>query len=171
MSTPSWRSLAIQTLNCLAPTDRLSILGVGSELRGDDAVGLEIATRLQSRLASSTCQVIVAGASPENFTSLVRSFQPALVLLIDAAQMDASPGAIRWLTPQEIASLPATTHALPLNLLSQYLQNELCCQVALIGIQPQQTEFQAPLTPNIHLAAAEVVEVIVNTLLQPKLAD
>lgn len=164
MSTPSWRSLAIQTLSCLAPTDRLSILGVGSELRGDDAVGLEIATRLQPRLQSFTCQVIIAGASPENFTSLLRSFQPTLVLLIDAAQMNELPGTIRWLTPQEIASLPATTHALPLNLLSQYLQNELSCQVALIGIQPQQTEFQAPLTPEIQLAAVEVVEEIVKLI-------
>ena len=164
MSTPSWRSLAIQTLSCLAPTDRLSILGVGSELRGDDAVGLEIAARLQSRLDSSTCQVIIAGASPENFTSLLRSFQPALVLLIDAAQMDEPPGTICWLTPQEIAALPATTHALPLNLLTQYLQNELSCQVALIGIQPQYTEFQASLTPNIRLAAAEVVEEIVKMI-------
>jgi hydrogenase 3 maturation protease len=164
MSTPSWRSLAIQTLSCLAPTDRLSILGVGSELRGDDAVGLEIATRLQSRLHSSTCQVIIAGASPENFTSLVRSFQPTLVLLIDAAQLNEPPGTICWLTPQEIAALPATTHALPLNLLSQYLQNELSCQVALIGIQPQQTEFQASLTPDIQLAAAEVVEEIVKMI-------
>jgi hydrogenase 3 maturation protease len=164
MSTPSWRSLAIQTLSCLAPTDRLSILGVGSELRGDDSVGLEIASRLQSRLESSTCQVIIAGASPENFTSLVRSFQPALVLLIDAAQMDEPPGTICWLTPQEIEALPATTHALPLNLLTQYLQNELSCQVVLIGIQPQQTEFQAPLTPEIQLAAAEVVEEIIKMI-------
>jgi hydrogenase 3 maturation protease len=164
MSTPSWQSLAIQTLNCLAPTDRLTILGIGSELRGDDAVGLEIALRLLSRLSSSTCQVIIAGASPENFTSLVRSFQPALVLLIDAAQMDELPGTIRWLTPKDITALPATTHALPLNLLSHYLQDELSCQVALIGIQPQQTEFQAPLTPNVNLAAAEVVAKLVKML-------
>ena len=85
-------------------------------------------------------------------------------MFIDAAQMDAPPGAIRWLTPQEIASLTASTHALPLNLLSQYLQNELSCQVALIGIQPQQTEFQASLTPSIQLAAAEVVEEIVKMI-------
>ncbi len=78
--------------------------------------------------------------------------------------MNELPGTIRWLTPQEIASLPATTHALPLNLLSQYLQNELSCQVALIGIQPQQTEFQAPLTPEIQLAAVEVVEEIVKLI-------
>jgi hydrogenase 3 maturation protease len=164
MSTPSWQSLAIQTLNCLAPTDRISILGIGSELRGDDAVGFVIASQLQSRLSLSTCQIIAAGASPENFTSVVRSYQPALVLLIDAAQLDASPGTIRWLTPQEIAALPATTHALPLNLLTKYLQDALDCQVALIGIQPQQTELQAPLTPSVQRAAVDVVEGIVKML-------
>lgn len=157
MSTLSWQSLAIQTLNSLAPTDRITILGIGAELRGDDAVGFEIALQLQARLSLPTLQVIAAGASPENFTSLVRGFQPALVLLVDAAQMNEIPGTIRWLTMEDISVLPATTHTLPLNLLAQYLQIEVGCQVALIGIQPLQTGLFSSLSPMVQLAATEVV--------------
>jgi hydrogenase 3 maturation protease len=160
MSIPSWRKLAIQTLSCLAPTDQITIIGVGTELRGDDAVGVEIARRLRRRISNPNCQVIEAGPAPENFTSTLRQRRPKLVLIIDAAQMEAPPGTVRWLTPAELAELPAATHALPLDLFARFIQQELGCQVALIGIQPQQTDFQAPLTKAVQLAAKEVVEVI-----------
>ena len=39
-----------------------------------------------------------AGPAPENFTGPLRRFRPDLVLLVDAAQMDAEPGTIGWLT-------------------------------------------------------------------------
>ena len=160
MSIPSWRKLAIQTLSCLAPTDRIALIGVGTELRGDDAVGLEIARQLSGQISNPNCQIIVAGPAPENFTSALRQHQPKLVLIIDAAQMEAPPGTIRWLVPEELAALPASTHALPLNLFTRFIQQELGCQVALIGIQPQQTDFQAPLTKAVKLAAKEVEELI-----------
>lgn len=161
MSTPSWKRWAIQKLKSLAPTDRISLLGIGSELRGDDAIGLEIARQLKQKITVPSCQVIEAGTSPENFISILRQFAPAMVLLIDAAQMDAPPGTIRWLSSDDIADLPATTHALPLHLLAQYLQKEINCQVALIGIQPLQTGFQAPITKSVLLAMDEVINGII----------
>lgn len=165
MSTPSWKKWVTQTLKCLDQTDRISILGIGSELRGDDAVGLEIARQLKRETLKPTCLVIEAGASPENFTSVLKQFQPALVLFIDAAQMDEPPGTVRWLLPAEIAVLPATTHALPLHLLVQYLKKEIACQVALIGIQPLQTDFQASITHGVKLAADEVVQSLAKILI------
>lgn len=158
MSIPSWQKLAIQTLSCLAPTDRISIMGVGSELRGDDAAGIEIARRLSRRIFNPNYQIIEAGPAPENFTSALRRHQPKFVLIFDAAQMDAPPGTIRWLTPDDLLSLPASTHALPLDLFAQFLQQELGCQVALIGIQPAQTNLRAPLTQAVQQAAKEVEE-------------
>lgn len=164
MSILSWQKLAIQTLSCLAPTDRIAIIGVGTELRGDDAVGVEIARRLRRRISNPNWQVIEAGPAPENFTSALRQHQPKLILIIDAAQMESPPGTIRWLTPAELSALPASTHALPLDLFSRFIQQELGCQVALIGIQPQQTDFQAPLTKAVQLAAQEVEEVMAGIL-------
>jgi len=171
MSTPTWKRRAIQTLRSLVPTDRISLLGIGSELRGDDAVGLEIARQLKQKITAPSCQVIEAGTSPENFTSILRQFAPAVVLLIDAAQMDEPPGTIRWLSSDDIAALPATTHALPLNLLAQYLQKEINCQIALIGIQPLHTDFQAPITKSILLAMGEVVMVLEEYFLDPGLIE
>ncbi len=160
MSMPSWQKSAIRTLSCLAPTDRISIIGVGSELRGDDALGMGIARRLAKRISNPNCQILEAGNAPENFTSALRRHQPKLVLIVDAAQMEAPPGTVRWLTTEELANLPASTHALPLNLFAHYIQQEIGCQVALIGIQPAQTDLRAPLSPFLKRVTREISQTI-----------
>jgi len=50
--------------------------------------------------------------------------------------------------------------ALPLHILASYLTAELGCAMALIGIQPQQTFADAPLTPLVQAAAENIVGAI-----------
>lgn len=102
--------------------------------------------------------VLDGGAAPENCTGPLRRFHPDLVLLIDAAQMDAPPGAVRWLDWSAIDGLSASTHTLPPSLLARYLVAETGCALAVIGIQPGSNAFSAPLTPPVRAAVAEVVD-------------
>ena len=144
---------------------RLAVLGIGHELCGDDAVGVRLAGRLRPLAAGKErLLVIEAGPAPENFTGPLRRFQPDLVLLVDAAQMDAGPGTIGWLDLQSTGGISASSHTLPLHILVSYLVAELGCQVALIGIQPQQTFADAPLTPTVEAAAQAVVKVLLESL-------
>jgi hydrogenase maturation protease HycI len=141
---------------------RLAVVGIGHELCGDDAVGLQLAIRLRSAVGPKERLLVVeAGPAPENFTGPLRRFRPDLVLLVDAAQMDGEPGAIAWVDPQEAGGISASTHTLPLHLFAGYLQAELGCAVALIGIQPAQTFSDAPLTPGVREAAEAVVRALV----------
>jgi hydrogenase 3 maturation protease len=167
------------------PSLRVAIVGIGHELRGDDAAGVSVARSLQSavgtihpgtarhaisrpkagwRAGGGKCElpllVIDAGAAPENFTGPLRRFDPDLVLLIDAAQLNEAPGSIRWLDWQETSGLSASTHTLPPHVLAEYLVNELGCEVALIGIQPQGDEFDAPLSPPVQQAVDELVRTL-----------
>jgi hydrogenase 3 maturation protease len=82
------------------------------------------------------------------------------VLLIDAAQMNETPGAIKWLAWQDTQGLSASTHTLPLYMLAQYLTAELNCEVALIGIQPGDTILDTSLSP----AVQQAVEVVTRAL-------
>jgi hydrogenase 3 maturation protease len=102
--------------------------------------------------------VIDAGPAPENTTGSLRAFRPALVLLIDAAQMNEEPGTVRWLDWREITGLSASTHTLPLHMLSMYLTAELGCEVAVIGIQPFGNLFDAPLSPVVQQAVDGIVQ-------------
>ena len=108
--------------------------------------------------------MIDAGTAPENHTSSLRRFGPDLVLLIDAAQMDEAPGAVRWLDWRDTSGLSASTHTLPPYVLAQYLTCELGCELALIGIQPADTRIGAPLSPAAQQAVAAVVQALAEAL-------
>ena len=144
---------------------RLAVLGIGHELCGDDAVGVRLAGMLRPLAAGKErVLVIEAGPAPENFTGPLRRFQPDLVLLVDAAQLDGRPGAIGWLDLQSTGGMSASSHTLPLHILVSYLVAELGCQVALIGIQPEQTFADGPLTARVQAAAQEVVQALMESI-------
>ena len=168
MSNNPWQACLKASLNPSNRTEnpvRLAVVGIGHELCGDDAVGMCLAGMLQPYAASyDRLLVIEAGPAPENFTGPLRKFQPDLVLLVDAAQMDAVPGTIGWLDMQETGGISASSHTLPLHILVRFLVAELGCQVALIGIQPLQTFADAPLTLPVQMAAQEVVKALLENL-------
>ncbi|HQN05393.1 MAG TPA: hydrogenase maturation protease, partial [Anaerolineaceae bacterium] len=64
---------------------RVVILGVGNELRGDDAAGVLAVRKLLKKKEKLDDVLIIEGAqAPENFTSVIRRFNPHLILIIDA---------------------------------------------------------------------------------------
>ncbi len=138
---------------------RLAVLGVGHELRGDDAAGLAVARGLRP-FANEQFLVVEAGHAPENHTATVRRFAPTLVLLVDAAQMDEPPGTVRWLAPADITGISASSHTLPLHMLARFLQADLGCEVALLGIQPADTSLGAPLSERVETAVSAVIQAL-----------
>ncbi len=137
----------------------IAVVGIGHELRGDDAAGVIVARGLTPILASRDGFLVVdAGPAPENFTGHLRRFKPDLVLLVDAAQMQETPGTIRWLDWRETSGVSASTHTLPPYVLSEYLVSELGCQVALLGIQALDTSLGAPLSTPVKQAVESIVQ-------------
>jgi hydrogenase 3 maturation protease len=161
MLTPSWDVELSQALTRLASRQtprpaRIAVLGVGQDLRGDDGAGVAATRALRARLpAGGSVLVLDGGAAPESQTGALRRFQPALVLLVDAAELDDAPGSLHWLPWRATVGLSASSHTLPLHLLSEFLATSLPCEVALLGIQPADTTFGAPLSP----AVAQAVEI------------
>ena len=165
MSPLSWASSLKQTLNRLSSERplRLAILGIGHELRGDDAAGLIVAQGLRS-FAHEGLLVIEAGHAPENHTGSVRRFAPTLVLLVDAAQMNEPPGTIRWLAIGDVTGMSASTHTMPPHMLARFLQAELGCEVAFLGIQPAGTTLGTPLSKGVKTAVAILIQTIQEAL-------
>jgi len=144
---------------------RLAVLGIGHELYGDDAAGVWLAGRL-SRIAAG-CEnllVIQGGAAPENYTGVLRKYKPDLVLLVDAALRGLEPGMIGWLDWQDTSGFSASTHTLPLRIIASYITKEFNCEVALLGIQPAQTQFGASLSSKVQKAANEIARSIMEIL-------
>lgn len=150
--------LHLQNLN--PQKDRIAVVGIGNEMRGDDGAGVLVTRALRARLHSSQILLIDAGVAPENCTGALRRFQPAFVLLIDSAQMGETAGAVRLLDCKDVEGLSASTHTLPLSLLADYLLRELGCAVLIVGIQPRHMRVGAPLS----LAVQYVVDTLIKQL-------
>lgn len=164
----SWQGCLLADLTRLKKPDRsarLAVLGIGHELYGDDAVGNWLAGRLCATAAGNArLLAIQGGPAPENFTGLLRRFEPDLVLMVDAALMELEPAKTGWLRWQDTSGFSASTHTLPLHLLAGYLTAELNCEVTLLGIQPAQTRVGAPLSPEVQACAEDIAWCITEIL-------
>jgi hydrogenase 3 maturation protease len=134
----------------------VALVGVGNELNGDDGAGVLVARTVVNPDDQMNWLVIDAGPVPESFTGPLRRFQPDLVLFVDAAEMGEPVGTAAWLEWQATDGLSASTHSLPPTVLAKYLIHELACQVAMIGIQPQQLELGKSLSPAVQKTVTEV---------------
>lgn len=151
----------------LADSGRIAVVGIGSELRGDDAVGALVARKLAAArkgLPAERFRVFDAGTVPENLTGAVARFltgggagaaRPHLVL-VDAAELGAPPGAIRLLAAEEIGGLSCSTHSLPLSVLAAYLVERAGCDVTVVAVQPRSVGFGAPVSPEAAKAVRSV---------------
>jgi hydrogenase 3 maturation protease len=140
----------------------MAVLGVGQELRGDDAAGVEVARMLEERIPpSGRLNVIPAGPAPENFTGVLRRLHPAFILIVDGGELGLPPGSIRWLELEETQGVTFSTHALPPYLYGSYLAAELSCQVALLCIQLGGMEVGEPLSRPVQQSVEKVVGEII----------
>jgi hydrogenase 3 maturation protease len=164
MSKPSWQAELSRTISgdkARGSAPRVAVVGIGHELRGDDAAGLAVARALQTALAGDERVLVIdAGPVPENHVGPLRRFKPDVVLLVDAAQMGEEAGMIRWLSWKETDGLGASTHTLSPRLLAQFLIDELGCEVALLGIQPRDNAIDDRLSPEVAGAVDAIVAAV-----------
>lgn len=132
------------------------VLGVGSEMRQDDAAGVHVAAAL-SRAPIPGVHAIDGGSAPENCTAEIRQLNPSHILIIDSAHMGEPPGRIRLIDSQDIGGSSFGTHGLPLSVLADYLASEIGCRVTIIGIQPASVDFGEGLSSEVRQAVEEIV--------------
>lgn len=161
---PSWKNSLRQIIR-QRPTPKVAVVGVGQELNGDDAAGVLVARRLRRLLDSPERWLVVEGGlAPENALGLLRRFCADVVILVDAAHMGETPGAVRLLDWQMCDGMSASTHTLPLSLVCRYLMEETGCVLALVGIQSGDTGFGLPPSPAVRAAVQHVARTLVELL-------
>ena len=169
---PSWNDLLLQKLSLPPKGDqgrpRVCLVGVGSDLRGDDSAGIWLARALlqDERITRmSNILIVEGGLAPENHTGAMRAFQPDIVLLVDAAHLDEPPGTVAWVSLDTIDGMSASSHSLPLSMLAGFLTLELGCEVAVLAVQPGQNEFDTGLSPTVRTAVEQIKAEIGRVLL------
>ena len=157
---------ALQSLlsEIISGSQKVAILGAGSPLLGDDAAGNAIAEALADRLSSDRAAVYCGCTAPENFTGVIKRFQPDALLIIDAADMGLPTGAVALIDPCEVGGVSFSTHMLPLKIMLEYLKREIGCKIYILGIQGACLDFGAELSPEVRSAVHEVTNALLELL-------
>jgi hydrogenase 3 maturation protease len=151
---------------------RVAVLGIGSELRGDDIVGLLAAQQIEKNTKGKSVtpqvQVFIGETAPENLTGAIKKFQPTHLIIIDAAELSKEPGHIEIMEPETIGGTSFCTHSLPLKIIIGYLLESFKFQAILIGIQPKTLTFGAQPTKEVVAAAKLIADAITKSFTQAK---
>jgi len=133
------------------------VLTVGNPMMGDDAAGPLLAqTMLDSPVEG--WDVLDGGSVPENCLHRVREMAPEQILVVDASDMDLTPGEIRLISDERLDDpFLMSTHTLSLSYLIQSLR-ESTSKVELLGIQPRVVAFCYPVSPEVKQAVGSVYE-------------
>jgi len=140
---------------------RVVVVGVGNPIRMDDFVGVKIVRDLRGKVDSSRVMLIEAETIPENHIQGIIDYKPTHILIIDAAMLELKAGESRLVLPNQLLTFSAfTTHMLPLRLFCEYLKKALRAEVALLLIEPKQTDFNEGLTYEIQMSSKEITNIL-----------
>jgi len=129
---------------------KVLILGIGNRMRGDDGVGSILAERLGKRKLG--IPIIDAADVPENYLGPIEGSGADLVLVLDAADLGASPGDLSLIEMDQLMQMGVSTHAANLSLIFQVFPASQRPDALLLAIQPEQMELWQGLSPNVEIA-------------------
>ena len=158
----SWQQ---QLTQVFSKAQKIAILGIGNDLKADDGIGPYIIDQLQNQNPPHI-ELINASTVPENFMSHLIQSNPQLILLIDAALMQADPGTIKLIDKDSIGGVAFSSHQLPLTFFIEYLENNITTTILILGIQPLTDEFTLPLSEPVQKAADEIVTILTQLFTQ-----
>ncbi|MHC4247853.1 MAG: hydrogenase maturation protease [Planctomycetota bacterium] len=139
------------------------VIGVGSEMRGDDAFGLLALRELAGSPGACApgVEVLEGGTAPENLAERAARTSPRTVILLDAADFGGEVGELRLLDPDELGwQLDGATHAPSLELLATYLKGRCGARTIMLAAQPASTEFGSGISPALKAAASRAAEAL-----------
>lgn len=145
-----------QLADIIPPHASIAVLGVGSELCGDDAAGMEVAKNLVAASLPPEITVFMGSTAPENFTGQIKKANPQYLLVVDAAYLNQEIGAVSLVDSETIDGMGFSTHMLPLKVMFAYLREETNTQIVCLGIQPGRTDFASPMCEEMAAAVHDV---------------
>ena len=150
--------------NRLAGAKKVALLGIGSDLRGDDVAGMLAAEKLFKLLAKKTTpklKVFFGSTAPENLTGEIKKFKPDHLIMVDTVEIGEKPGTMLVLAGQEMGEgVSFSTHKMPAKILSEYFSRSIKCNVTIVGIQPASLDFGKKPSKTVSDATGEIARAI-----------
>ena len=150
------RNLKVLLKDKLNKAQRIGLLGVGSEFRGDDVAGVLVAKSLAAKIKNRKFKVFLGETAPENLTGEIKKFKPTHLLIIDAADIGRKAGSVTMLCAKDIAGATFSTHRLPLKMLAEYFRLTSDCAIFIIAIQPKSIKVSDKVCDEVKVAAKKI---------------
>lgn len=154
----------------LKGAERIAVLGIGSDLRGDDIAGISAAEQtekiLKSKKVNPQVKFFIGATAPENLTGEIKKFQPTHLLIIDSVYSKAKPGEIIVMEPGEMENVTFFTHKLPIKIMVDYLLGFFKYSVLIIGIQPKNINVGGSISKEVGAAVKKLSETIADIICQ-----
>ncbi|HHX99991.1 MAG TPA: hydrogenase maturation peptidase HycI [Methanothermobacter sp.] len=144
---------------------KVVILGIGNDMKGDDAVGTVLAQKLSKMFPENDNITIFDGKTvPENFTGAIRRKHPSHIILVDAVEMNRKPGQIELISREQIANYNISTHAMPLSFLIKYLKSTCPAELIIVGIQPKNISLVNEMSVEVENSVEILLKLFTNLL-------
>ena len=140
---------------------RVTILGVGNRLKGDDGAGPALIDRLFGRVSA---ECIDTGEVPENFLEVVVRTAPDTILIVDAGDFGGEAGAARLFEAAAVAESGISTHGLSLSAVCLYLEQRLGVAPVVLAVQPAHIRLDEPLSEPVSASLDRLVSLLCEVL-------
>jgi hydrogenase maturation protease len=147
------------------------VIGLGNPLRGDDGVGMRVASLLASRNLPEGVKVVHGGTRGLELVNWMEGWPR--VILIDAAEVGQIPGGFVRFTLDEGQLLGddqhLSIHAAGLRdaLLLAEVLGVLPREVIIYGVQPAHLDWHDALSPQVGAAVPQILQSVLNELGMP----
>jgi hydrogenase 3 maturation protease len=141
----------------------LVVIGMGNELRADDAVGLHV-IRLLKPFRNDRFKVFEGHMTPEVYIGPACASHPTHVLIVDAAELHQTPGSWQVLLPADVEQGFFTTHTIPALEVAAEIQRRCGASVIFLGIEPKSRDISLGLSKECKQASEELARIIRETV-------
>ena len=137
------------------------IVGIGSILRGDDAVGTRVIDELEKENLPGDVKLHSGDISGLDLLKVFPGNDR--VIIIDAADMGEEPGTVKVFESKDIKKASFndhfSTHGMALlETLTLAERLEMDCRITIVGVQPFDTEFNLEMSEGMLKRVPEVIE-------------
>ena len=149
-------------LSFFSAAERGAIIFMGSELHGDDAIGVEIGLALGGDRKVGHILSVIGYASPINVLGKVIDHAPSHVLFVDGVFSGLEPGTILLLKPDQVVNhRSSSTHFQQLSELVSLLEISLGkkLDILILGVQIKDKEVLSSMSAEVRTSKAILVDV------------
>lgn len=147
---------------------RISIIGIGNAIMGDDGIGIAILEALRRKSLPENVSIIDIGTNIPNMLHILREFDVAII--VDCVDFGGFPGETLWFNPEEIMSVKhfhslSTHEGSLLNIIKTSKKLGKCAEVILIfAIQPESIVPSMELSTSLKMKLSKFTNDIIKVI-------